>query len=231
MAETLITDQVCGACGSEVREQSMFCYHCGGALEAENGSNDSPSDAWFRGDITENKKVDTEQKETEKPAKKKDVQKEQEKEFDNKVEEIKSDKDTEETVEESSKVNVISAKPFKEKVKKKRRRRKTKLKAIDSEVEKEITTKENVAEVKVEEEVAKKELVKTKTDDYETSQPDNSKLKSASTLRKRAKPSRIKKVEIVWEERDSSPNMWFIVGALILSAIVAGLVFLAFYLK
>ncbi len=56
-------------------------------------------------------------------------------------------------------------------------------------------------------------------------------LKSAATLRKRSKPSRLKMVEIVWEERENSSNPWFIVFALLLSLLVAGLVAVAFYLK
>lgn len=230
MAETLVKNQNCGACGSDVREHSLFCYHCGGALEAENVSDDSPSDAWFRGEIVENRDVQSKQRAAVKPAKKKEIRDRINKNSDGKVEEVIS----EEIKSEANSTVNISAKPFKEKEKKKRRRIKTKLTAIDEDTDKNQDISEKVGEAKLEEKPETteiREVVETKVDRIDTSQPDNSKLKSASALRKRKKPSRIKKVEIVWEERESSPNIWFIVCALILSAIVGGLVFLSFYLK
>jgi len=32
MAETTIENRICNTCGSEVRPNSLFCYHCGGSL-------------------------------------------------------------------------------------------------------------------------------------------------------------------------------------------------------
>ena len=233
MAETLITNQTCGACGSEVREHSMFCYHCGGALEAQIVSDGSPSDAWFREEIVEKNDGQSDVNEVAKPAKKVRNSDKTKEDIENRSDETKSEAVTSETPEETPTVNV-SLKPFKERVKKKRRRRKTKLEAIDDDLDKNSEVDNEASEVKIEEkpeDEKSKELVETKVDEVKTSQAENKKLKSASALRKRTKPSRIRKVEIVWEERDSSPNIWFIVCALILSALVAGLVFLAFYLK
>lgn len=38
MAETTIENRVCNACGTEVRPNSLFCYHCGGSLAPEVGA-------------------------------------------------------------------------------------------------------------------------------------------------------------------------------------------------
>ena len=35
MAETLVENQVCKACGAEVREGTLFCYNCGGKLASD----------------------------------------------------------------------------------------------------------------------------------------------------------------------------------------------------
>lgn len=56
-------------------------------------------------------------------------------------------------------------------------------------------------------------------------------LKSAASLRKRSKPSRLKMVEVVWEENESSPNGWFVGFGLVLALLAAGLILLSFYLK
>lgn len=33
MAETLVDNAVCGACGADVREESLFCYNCGASVQ------------------------------------------------------------------------------------------------------------------------------------------------------------------------------------------------------
>lgn len=35
MAETVLTTAVCDACGSEVRDESLFCYNCGERVRAD----------------------------------------------------------------------------------------------------------------------------------------------------------------------------------------------------
>lgn len=64
MAETLVKEKVCNACGTEVRPQAMFCYNCGSAVApdiplAEN-NNKKVSNAWFRDDLVETDSEDIE---------------------------------------------------------------------------------------------------------------------------------------------------------------------------
>ncbi len=205
MAETQVKNQVCGACGSDVRPHSLFCYHCGGALDKVDTSNeetkDEPSDVWFRSEITPTKPVGEDAKIVEevKPAE----PEEQEEQVENdvveenvieEVSELEADEEIKETPEPLEMVDEnsvsIEPKPFKEKSKNRNRSVRNKPGVIKG-----------------------------------------AELKSASALRKRERPTRIKKVEIVWEERDNSPNIWFVVFALILSLLVAALVIIAFYLK
>lgn len=40
MAETIVQNQICTACGVDVRPNSMFCYNCGGAV-FENAENET----------------------------------------------------------------------------------------------------------------------------------------------------------------------------------------------
>ena len=35
MAKTTVENLVCQACGADVRENSLFCYHCGGSVAPE----------------------------------------------------------------------------------------------------------------------------------------------------------------------------------------------------
>lgn len=35
MAETQVENRICNACGSEVRRDALFCYHCGGSVAPE----------------------------------------------------------------------------------------------------------------------------------------------------------------------------------------------------
>ncbi|MCB1023358.1 MAG: zinc ribbon domain-containing protein [Acidobacteria bacterium] len=54
------------------------------------------------------------------------------------------------------------------------------------------------------------------------------KMRSAATIQKtRAKSLPKKKVEVVWEENDNSPNFWFILTSVVIVVIVAGLFYLA----
>ena len=58
------------------------------------------------------------------------------------------------------------------------------------------------------------------------------KLKSAAAMRRRAKSVQKKRVEeVVWEEHENAPNVWFMSVAFILILIAAGLFFLAVYMK
>jgi len=61
MAEKIVENQFCRACGADVRPNALFCYHCGSqvasddevAAEAQNGS--KVSSAWYQDSIAEMK--------------------------------------------------------------------------------------------------------------------------------------------------------------------------------
>ncbi len=57
------------------------------------------------------------------------------------------------------------------------------------------------------------------------------KLKSAANMRRKSKSFQNKKVEIVWEEHENAPNVWFISVAIVLAIAAAIVLFLAVYLK
>ena len=63
MAETIVENQICNACGVDVREGSLFCYNCGGAVASEievekEDKKDKASDVWLRENLVENGKND-----------------------------------------------------------------------------------------------------------------------------------------------------------------------------
>ncbi len=63
MAETIVENQICNACGVDVREGSLFCYNCGGAVASEikvekEDKKDKASDVWLRENLIENGKND-----------------------------------------------------------------------------------------------------------------------------------------------------------------------------
>lgn len=59
----------------------------------------------------------------------------------------------------------------------------------------------------------------------------NTKLRSASALRKRGKFLRTGKIEVIWEEREGAPNTIFLIVALFLVLLALGMFFLAMYLR
>ncbi len=64
MAETLVKEKVCRACGADVRPQALFCYNCGSGFKPETkpveNNNKKTSDAWFRDELVEEDKPDLE---------------------------------------------------------------------------------------------------------------------------------------------------------------------------
>lgn len=64
MAETTVQQEVCKACGVDVRPNSLFCYNCGKSVSVEKNGNDDISDVWLRENIAEDKK-ETAEKEPE----------------------------------------------------------------------------------------------------------------------------------------------------------------------
>ena len=57
------------------------------------------------------------------------------------------------------------------------------------------------------------------------------KLTSAAAMRRKSKSFERKTVEVVWEEHDSAPNVWFISAAVFLALVAIGILFLAIHLK
>jgi len=57
------------------------------------------------------------------------------------------------------------------------------------------------------------------------------KLKSAAGLRRKPKSIQKKTIEVVWEEHENAPNVWFLAVAIVLVILVATILFLAMYLK
>lgn len=77
MAETITKNQICDACGADVRKDALFCYNCGGAISAEvigeeNYPKDKVSNVWLRENIVENgnhdKKIESPQDEEKEPS-------------------------------------------------------------------------------------------------------------------------------------------------------------------
>ena len=57
------------------------------------------------------------------------------------------------------------------------------------------------------------------------------KLESAATIQKKSKSIQPKKVEIIWEEHENAPNVWFILVAIFLTIVAAVILFLAIRMK
>ena len=153
MAEILVKNQICEACGADVRPQALFCYNCGGTVaeetvetENKNGNNEI-SEVWRRDNIEE-----------------------------------KAEKKTQ-IVESNG----------------------------------------NVREIETIEESGIK--------DVKPSISEQAKLKSAASLRRKAKSFQKREVEIVWEEPQNSSSVGLILIALLLAVFAAAVVILAMYLK
>lgn len=56
-------------------------------------------------------------------------------------------------------------------------------------------------------------------------------LKSAASMRRKPKTIQRKRIEIVWEEPASAPNVWFLLVAVLLTGFALGLWLLASYLE
>ncbi len=57
------------------------------------------------------------------------------------------------------------------------------------------------------------------------------KMKSAATMRGKSKLVQPKRVEVIWEESENAPNVWFIMVAVFLTIVAAVILFLAVRLK
>ena len=146
MAEILVENQICGACGAEVRKGALFCYNCGKSVAPAV----SPAD--------DNHKIE------------------------NRAETV-----FKERVSESPGPRPKGA---------------------------EIFTGNSIE----------------KPDGKPTDLPENN-LKSAASMRRKAKTIQRKRVEVVWEEHGNAPNIWFILVALLLTLFAAGIWYLAIVLR
>ena len=140
MSKTSVKSRVCSACGSEVRSNALFCYHCGSSVAPEVvvalKDKRAVSDAW----VSENGGASTQRPQP-------------------------------------------------------------------------IVT-----------ESADKPIPKPNL----TVEPE---LKSAAAMRRKPKNIQPKKVEIIWEEHENAPNLWFILVTILLTLFAAGVLYLAMYLK
>lgn len=102
-------------------------------------------------------------------------------------------------------------------------------KAPDIEVAERITEKEKVETKPASAEVFTETAIK-KPDGKPGDLAEN-KLKSAASMRRKPKTVQQKRVEIVWEEHENAPNIWFILVALLLTLFAAGIWYLAVYLR
>jgi len=147
MAETLVENRNCSACGADVRKGALFCYHCGGSVAPEipvSENHLTVRDALLREDNVEENSLHP-----------------------GKITEAKT---------EVLEVNDIP--------------------------------------------VQKPDIL------------EEAKLKSAASMRRKSRSfQKIKIEEVVWEEPDNTPNVWFILVALVLTAIAAGIFWLAIYMK
>ena len=159
MAETLVENRVCGACGVDVRPGALFCYNCGGSVSPKVGfENYNKKDDVGESRLSEDVAVDSTNH--------------------NKVK-------LEELIIEKS-VENNAAKPFE-------------------------TIDEKFAEKK--------------------SIQEQAKLTSAANLRRQSKNLQRKKVEIVWEEPEATPNLWFIIVAIVLTLFAAIIIYFALHLR
>lgn len=146
MAETLVKNRVCNACGMDVRSGAFFCYNCGSSVTAD----------------------------------------------------VISSEKTENNAGKEKTENVL----FPEKT-----FAGEKIPVVEN---KKTGEQNNGAEVVSEE---------------------KPKLKSAASMREKPKTIQRKRVEVVWEEPASAPNIWFILAAVLLTGFAVGLWLLASYLK
>lgn len=63
--------------------------------------------------------------------------------------------------------------------------------------------------------------------DAEKEADEKPKLKTAAAMRRKPKRIQKKRVEIVWEEPASPPNIWFLIATLVFAALAIGLWFVA----
>jgi len=150
MAENLVENRVCSACGAPVRPQALFCYNCGSAVAPEIEAED---EARLYDELADDHQA-----------------------------EPKAGTNRDES----------HAAP----------------------IEKPFDT-----------------LVENKTGEKSPAQAET-KLKSAAALRRsgRIQPQK-KTVEVIWEEPENAPNVWFLVAAFVLALAAVGILLAMLYIR
>lgn len=79
---------------------------------------------------------------------------------------------------------------------------------------------------------ARKSEVREISAEKPTAKPlEETNLKSAATMRGKIKSIQPKQVEVIWEEYENTPNIWFILAAIFLTILAIVILFLAIRLK
>jgi hypothetical protein len=154
MAETITENQVCNACGADVRESALFCYYCGGNLASEIA-------------VAKNDKVEA-------------------------VVDVQSQESNSDGNGNNSRQSSVE-------------------------------TKQEIRDIFNEIPIAKP--IEKSNFNKET------KLESAAAIRKKTKSIQPKKVEVIWEEHENAPNVWFILVAIFLTVVAAVILFLAIRMR
>lgn len=222
----MVKTPACDSCGSEARPHALFCFHCGSALRSGETS-DEPlpakedrqlSDIWFREDLTEKESGENNHARTPpppKPNKKKEPKPEPSPEPVAEKTEVPEEKPPEiEKPEVSEPEPVAESEP-------------PQSKAVPADTQLKSDLRSGAGGDAPRTRIRSRATEETKF----TSSFDDTRLRSAASLRKKGKPARLKMVEIVWEEKEQSPNIWFMVMALLFGLFAAVLVYLALYLK
>ncbi len=154
MAETIVENRVCNACGADVRKGALFCYNCGGKVASEitvakNDKNEAVGDIRFQ-----------------------------------------------ESISDGNGVNIKQT---------------------------EVKTRQESREISADEPIA--------NPIEKSSLNEETKLQSAAAIRRKSKSIQPKRVEVIWEEYENAPNVWFILVAVFLTIVAVVILFLAIRMK
>ncbi len=237
MSETTVENRICLECGVESRPGSLFCHNCGSSV-SQNIDSDSTGEVWFRGDIENDKTEANVEAEAISDEQKKESTEPQDLEVIEKTEKFEiseESKISDVTDNENLSSEDLSGEDLPSED----------LSSEDlssEETEPPIIEESDIEEPEIEE--PKMELSEENSVEEELSEnnlkakPIESKsakgkkrLRSASALRRKSKSLNTKKVEVVWEERETAPNLLFIIVSMALVVLALLLFFLAMYLQ
>lgn len=211
MSEILVKNKICLECGVESRPGSLFCYNCGSSVSRDIDGNgeDSNGDGQFDGELITDKSETDVEAEIEVDEPEEDLDEPQTSEV---LEEVDNLENAAEEEEEEDSISEETKKPNLE----------------ESELAKPKIEffKESVAEEKLSE-----NSLEVKTIESKPPEDKKKRLRSASALRRKSKTLNTKKVEVIWEERETAPNLLFIIVSMALVVLALLLVYLAMYLR